>query len=77
MLSKNRSNQPEKKFMQNEAKNLEFFILFFSKSAFGKIFYLMVLGLYTHELCKNAKKCIIISFMSQTLFETPVRFLHF
>jgi len=44
MLSKSRSNQLEKYSMQNEAKNLEFFI-FFSKSALGKIFYFKVLGL--------------------------------
>ena len=45
---------------------------FFSKSALGKIFYLIVLGLYTHELDKNAKKRIVISFLSQTLCETVV-----
>ena len=46
---------------------------FFSKSASGKIFYLMVLSFYTHELSKNAKKRIVISFLSQTLCETVVR----
>ena len=45
---------------------------FFSKSASGKIFYLMVFGFYTHELCKNAKNRIVISFLSQTLCETVV-----
>ena len=43
-----------------------------SKSASGNIFYLMVLGLYAHELCKNAKKCLVKSFLSQTLCETAV-----
>ena len=57
--------------MQNAAKNDEFFN--FSKSALGKIFYLIVLGLYTHELYKNAKKRMVISFLSQTLCETAVR----
>ena len=38
----------------------------------GKIFYLIVLGLYTHELYKNAKNRIVISFLSQTLCETVV-----
>ena len=37
-----------------------------------KIFYLMVLGLYAHDLCKNAKNRIVISFLSQTLCETAV-----
>ena len=45
---------------------------FFSKSALGKIFYWIVLGLYTHELYKNAKKRIVISFLSKTLCETAV-----
>ena len=36
MLSIDRSNQPEKKSMQNEAKNLEFFIFF--KKRLGKDF---------------------------------------
>ena len=54
--------------MQNKAKNLEIF----KNLTLGKIFYLMVLGLYTHKLCKNEKKRIVISFLSQTLFETPV-----
>ena len=56
--------------MQNEAKNPVIFIL--QKNALGKIFYLMVLGLYAHDLCKNAKNRIVISFLSQTLFETAV-----
>ena len=47
---------------------------FFSKSATGKIFYLMVLGFYTHELRKNAKNPIVISFLSQTLCETAVAY---
>ena len=37
-----------------------------------KIFYLMVTGLYIHELYKNAKNRIVISFLSQTLCETAV-----
>ena len=45
---------------------------FISKSASGKIFYLMVLGFYTHDLCKNAKNRISMSFLSQTLCETAV-----
>ena len=45
---------------------------FISRSASGKIFYLMVLGLYAHELCKNAKNRIVISFLSQTLCKTAV-----
>ena len=45
---------------------------FFSKSALGKIFYLMVLGLYAHDLCKNAKNRIVMSFLSETLCETVV-----
>ena len=45
---------------------------FFSKSALWKIFYLMVLGLYAHDLCKNAKNHIVISFLSHTLCETAV-----
>ena len=32
----------------------------------------MVLGFYTHELSKNAKNRIVISFLSQTLCETVV-----
>ena len=36
MLSKNKSNQPEKYSMQNEAKNLEFFVFF--KKRLGKDF---------------------------------------
>ena len=32
----------------------------------------MVLGFYTHELCRNAKNHIVISFLSQTLCETVV-----
>ena len=32
----------------------------------------MVLGLYAHDLCKNAKNRIVISFLSQTLCETAV-----
>ena len=70
MLSKKRLNQPEKFFMKNEAKNMNF--SFISKSASGKIFYLIVLGLHAHELCKNAKNRIAISFLSQTLCETAV-----
>ena len=45
---------------------------FFSESALGKIFYLIVSGLYTHELYKNAKNRIVISFLSQILCETVV-----
>ena len=45
---------------------------FISKSAPGKIFYMMVLGLYTHDLCKNAKNRTVISFLSQSLCETAV-----
>ena len=45
---------------------------FFSKSASGMIFYLMVLGFFTHELCKKAKNRIVISFLSETLSETAV-----
>ena len=44
----------------------------FSKSALRKIFFLIVLGLYTHKLCKNAKKHIVISFFSQIVCETAV-----
>ena len=45
---------------------------FFSKSTLAKIFYLIVFYLYTHELYKNAKNRIVISFLSQTLCETAV-----
>ena len=45
---------------------------FFSKSAPGKIFYMMVLGLYTHDRCRNAKNRIVMSFLSQNLCETAV-----
>ena len=38
MLSKNKSNQPEKYSMQKKAKNLEFFIFF--KTRLGKDFLL-------------------------------------
>ena len=55
--------------MQNEAKNVEFFIFF--KKYLGKDF-LLVFYLYTPELYKNAKKRIVISFLSQTLCETAV-----
>ena len=56
--------------MQNKKnKSLTFF---FSKSALGKIFYLMIHGLYAHDLCKNAKSHLVMSFLSQTLRETAV-----
>ena len=45
---------------------------FISESASGKIFYLMVLGLYAHDQCRNAKDRIVMSFLSQTLCETAV-----
>ena len=45
---------------------------FISKSASGKIFYLLVLGFYAHDLCKNAKNRIVMSFLSQTLCKTAV-----
>ena len=45
---------------------------FISKSASGKIFYLMVHGLYAHHLRKNAKNRIVISFLPQTLCEKAV-----
>ena len=57
--------------MQNEVRNLEF-LIFFSKSAPGKIFYMMVLGLYTHDQCRNAKNRKVMSFLSQNLCETAV-----
>ena len=66
MLSKYRSNWPEKSSMKNKANNVWFFIYF------KKIFYLIVLGLYAHDLYKNAKYRIVISFLSQTLCETAV-----
>ena len=65
LLSKNRSNEPKKFSLQNNTKNLDFF--FFSKSASGKIFYLMVFGFYTHELCTNAKNRIVISLVSNLM----------
>ena len=70
MLSKKRLNQPEIFFWKMKLKILNF--SFISKSASGKIFYLMVLGLYAHDLCKNAKNHIVISFLSHTLCETAV-----
>ena len=54
MPSKNKSNQPEKYSMQNEAKNLLLFS-FFSNSGLGKIFLVIVLDLFTQKLSKNAK----------------------
>ena len=33
----------------------------------------MVFGLYAHELCKNAKNRIVMSFLSQTLCKTAVK----
>ena len=36
------------------------------------ILYLTALGLYTHNLRKNAKNRIVMSFLSQTLSETAV-----
>ena len=70
ILSKNRLNQPEEILMKIKQKILNFSVI--SNSASGKIFYLMVLGLYTHDLCKNARNRIVMSFLSQTLFETAV-----
>lgn len=55
--------------MKNKAKDIEFFI---SKSALGKIFYLMVLGLYAHYLCKNAENRLVVLFLSQTFCEIAV-----
>ena len=61
MLFKDRSNQTEKYSMQNKAKIMNF--SFFSKSALEKIFYLMVVGSFTHDLCKNAKNRIVSNLM--------------
>ena len=36
------------------------------------IFHCMILDLYTHDLHKNAKKPIVISFLSQILCQTAV-----
>ena len=41
---------------QNKRKQEILNYSFFSKSVSGKIFYLMVLGLNAHDLCKNTKK---------------------
>ena len=63
LLSKNRPNQSEEQSMQNEVRNLEF-LIFFSKSAPGKIFYMMVLGLYTMtnaEMQKPYSYVILVS----------------
>ena len=48
MLSKNRLNQLEIFFFKIKLKILNF--SFISKSASGKIFFLMVLSLYAHDL---------------------------
>ena len=48
---------------------------FISKIALGQIIYLMVLDLYAHDLCKNAKNRIVILFLSETLCETAKAYI--
>ena len=65
MPSKNRSNQPEKLSMKHNAKNLENFI-FFQKAPWKWFstwwFWVCILI----NSAKMKKKCIVISFLSQT-----------
>ena len=61
MLSKDRSNQPEKRSMQNEAKNVEFFIFF--KKRLGKDFLLdspWFVYSWTLQKCKKPHSNIIL-----------------
>ena len=53
ILSKKSQTNLKNSLCKMKLKILNF--SFFSKSALGKIFYLIGLGLYSHELCKNAK----------------------